>query len=104
MNKARTDGGSTACYNGHTGVVKALLACDEIDANSARTDNGATPLYIACNQDNTGIIRILLADRRVDANNAITHDYGAQTPLHATAITNRYVGCSRYKLISMTKR
>ncbi len=36
-----------ACRDGRVGEVERLLAQPYIDVNQARTDNGATPLYIA---------------------------------------------------------
>ena len=41
-------------------MVERLLAHDAIDVNQARTDNGATPLYTACQYGQEAVVERLL--------------------------------------------
>ena len=46
-----------------------LLQSDRVDVNQA-TDEGMTPLYIACDKNRTEIVRLLLDTNRVKVNQA----------------------------------
>ena len=62
-----------------------MLAHAGIDANQARTGDGATPLFAACVKGHTDIVTLLLAHAGIDANQART-DVGA-TPLLVACVT-----------------
>ncbi|KAA0145804.1 hypothetical protein FNF29_08383 [Cafeteria roenbergensis] len=63
--------------NGHDAVVR-LLVEDGADVNKARTDDGATPLFIACQEGHDAVVR-LLVEAGADVNKATTDD--GTTPL-----------------------
>jgi len=69
-------GGATPLYiaaqNGHTEVVKLLLAIPDIDVNKGRIDVGATPLFTAAQNGHTEVVKFLLARSDIDVNEAIT--------------------------------
>jgi ankyrin repeat protein len=71
-----------ACVDGADADVRELL---DAGANQARTDDGATPLFIACNLGHAEIVQMLLKHDGVAANQATTDD--GTTPL--------YVACNQ---------
>jgi ankyrin repeat protein len=68
-----------AAQNGHVAIVEALLAHTGIDVNQARTDDGATPLLLAAQNGHGTVAGALLAHDDIDVNQGRTAD-GA-TPL-----------------------
>ena len=56
-----------ASEGGHEEVVRALLACAEVEVNLAQAD-GATALYIAAQEGHNAVVELLLAHAAVDAN------------------------------------
>jgi len=86
-NTADIDHGLTplhwAVKNGHEGVVKILLKCEDVHPNAQDTKHGRTPLVWAVKQGHEGVVRLLLQRRDVDPNTAdIEHGL---TPLHWAA-------------------
>lgn len=61
-----------------------LLVQDGIEVNKTRTNDGTTPLNIACNSGQTEIIRLLLGDGRVNIHKVNNE---GETPLHTSAWT-----------------
>ena len=61
-------------------MVERLLAHDAIDVNQATTDDGTTPLYIACQNGHEAVVERLLAQDAIDVNQATTND--GMTPLY----------------------
>lgn len=59
-----------------------LLAHDGIEVNKVRSDDGAAPLYTACNLGHTGAVRTLLADERANIEK-VSQD--GEPPLHTSA-------------------
>ena len=57
-----------------------MLSKESIDINKAKTDNGLTPLYIACFEGHTDIVKALLNQESIYINKARTDD--GQTPLY----------------------
>ena len=45
-----------ACLEGHVEVVRVLLA-EGADKEKGRTEDGTTPLWIACHNDNVEVVR-----------------------------------------------
>ena len=60
-----------AAQNGHTEIVKVLLADQRVAPNQAKT-SGATALLVAAQNGHTEIVKVLLADQRVNPNQALT--------------------------------
>jgi len=58
-----------AAVNGHTAVVRLLLACPDIDVNATEC-LGRTPFRLACSNNHVACVRLLLDDHRVDVNEA----------------------------------
>lgn len=87
-NLGRSDDGSTplytACLNGHTEVVKALLSSVAVDVNKRRTPDiaGKFPLYAACVNGHVEIVRLLLAHPDIDVD-AKRLDSGATALVYA---------------------
>ena len=63
-----------AAGEGHTEVVRALLAADGIDANSTCTDDGSTALIYAPQEGYAEVVRTLLAVDGIDANHTRIDD------------------------------
>ena len=63
-----------AALKGHTETVKLLLE-NKADVNACRTDDGATPLYIAAHKGHTETVKLLL-ENKADVNACCT-DVGA---------------------------
>ncbi|QIV94304.1 ankyrin repeat domain-containing protein [Allofrancisella frigidaquae] len=53
-----------SCENGHTEIVKLLLAKANLDINRP-ISTGSTPLYISCENGHTEIVKLLLAKNAV---------------------------------------
>jgi ankyrin repeat protein len=66
-----------ACYNGHGGITRQLLARDEIDIN-VKTTYKSTALMEACKCSNVNVTRLLLARDDVDIK---AQDNRERTPL-----------------------
>jgi len=66
---------------GHEGVVRALLACPDVDVNQAAM-RGYSPLCIAAEMGQLSVVRLLLAHAGVDAN--LAKEDGC-TPLYVAA-------------------
>lgn len=64
-------------------AIELLLGQDGIEVNKARTEDGATPLYIACYHGHVEAIKLLLAHDGLEVNKARTDD-GA-TPLYTSS-------------------
>ena len=52
-------------------VVRELLGVDGIQANQATTNDGATPLFIACQKGHLDVVRELLGVDGIQANQAM---------------------------------
>ena len=63
-----------ACYNGHEGVVRLLLAHTATKVNQMDYI-GETPMDIACLEDETKIVELLLADSRTKRINLSVRNY-----------------------------
>ena len=87
INKATTDDGQTpllsACSQGHTDIVNALLSQESIDINKATTDDGWTPLSLCMLKGHTDIVNALLNQESIDMNKATTEN----------GITPFYIAC-----------
>jgi uncharacterized protein len=72
-----------ACQYNHPDIVE-FLCNSGTDTNIATTDNGTTPLQIACTQGNLKIAEILIVHKaNIDA-----HDLLGWTPLHSACARN----------------
>jgi ankyrin repeat protein len=80
---------------GHVEVVALLLVHSGMEANKAETDNGFTPLFIACEKGHVEVVRLLLGHAGMEANKAATDD--GCTPLYM-ACQNRKVEVVRLLL------
>lgn len=58
-----------------------------VENNTARTDNGSTPLFIACDKGHAEMVELLLARDATDVNKARTVD-GA-SPLYIACYNRR---------------
>ena len=67
-----------AAYKGHADMAEQLIA-GRMDVNTARKDDGDTPLCMAALQGHVDVVELLI-DVRADFNKASTN-YGL-TPLH----------------------
>jgi ankyrin repeat protein len=56
----------TVCENGHTNMIKKILKCD-VDVN-IKTEEGCTPLYLACNAGHYDTVLMLLEERKAKIN------------------------------------
>ena len=56
--------------DGHMEIVKVLLAHTRVVVNQASSDDGVTPLFMACYCGHTEIVKLLLAHTEIDANKA----------------------------------
>ncbi|MBQ3526920.1 MAG: ankyrin repeat domain-containing protein [Akkermansia sp.] len=70
-----------AARDGHTEIVKLLLAAPGIEVNKAHM-YGETPLYWAAFYSHTEIVKLLLAAPGIDVNKA---DWDGRTPLYQAA-------------------
>eukprot|EP00981_Chlorochromonas_danica_P005797 scaffold1190_cov187-Ochromonas_danica.AAC.29 len=68
-----------AAVKGNEELARLLLLHPAIDVNAVDSENGWTPLYVACKYDYIDVVKLLLLDERVDYNK--TYDGGA-TLLH----------------------
>jgi len=59
-----------------------LLLNNNADVNASRSDNGATPLYVAAQNGHTEVVK-LLQDNNADVNASRTND--GSTPLYVVA-------------------
>lgn len=73
-----------ACQEGHSGIVRMLLAFEEIAVNKG-TDDGTTPLFMACQEAHIEVVTLLLAHARIDPNKATMDD----------GVTPLYIACER---------
>ena len=69
-----------ACASGFMKAVAVALAAEGVYPNQDDSEQGTTPLYIACENGHLDVVQALLADNRVDPNQA-SETYG--TPLFA---------------------
>jgi len=76
-----------AAQNGHTEVVKLLLAYKG-DVNASKHTNGVTPLFIAAQNGRTVIVKLLLANKADVNASRHTNDV---TPLYIAAQNGRTV-------------
>jgi ankyrin repeat protein/energy-coupling factor transporter ATP-binding protein EcfA2 len=74
----------TVCENGHTNMIKKILKCD-VDVN-IKTEEGCTPLYLACNAGHYDTVLMLLEERKAKINLA---DKKGKTPLFIVCEKNR---------------
>ena len=83
INKGTTRVGATplyvACWQGHEGVVRLLLAHAATDVNQATTDNGITPLNMTCQFGHEEVVQLLLTHAATDVDQARRND--GLTPL-----------------------
>merc|ERR1712146_141464 len=87
-----------ACEEGHTEIVKALLAHPEIDVN-VQDQDGETPLHRACWMGQSEIVKILLAHPKIEP--CIQNKHG-ETPLdHAE---DWYYTCGKRKTKTLMKK
>jgi len=71
-----------AAGNGHEGVVKILLAQDDVNPNKPENRNGNTPFHCAAENGHQGVMKILL--ERDDVNPDKTN-WWSETPLYWAA-------------------
>ena len=56
-----------SCINGHSEILKVLIAKDASDIN-AKDDNGVAPIHCACGNGHVNALEVLLANTNVDVN------------------------------------
>ena len=83
-----------ACFNGHEGVVRLLLAHAATDVNQARTDDGSTPLFMACGWGHEGVVRLLVEEANAEVNKVNGEN---QTPINMAACAG-HLGIVRFLL------
>ena len=70
----------SACFDGFPKAVEAALEVEWIKRNpNSAKENGATPLYIACERGHLDVVRMLLSTEGIDTNRAREDGY---TPLY----------------------
>jgi ankyrin repeat protein len=74
----------TVCENGHTNMTKKILKCD-VDVN-IKTEEGCTPLYLACNAGHYYTVLMLLEECKAKMNSA---NKKGKTPLFIACEKNR---------------
>jgi ankyrin repeat protein len=74
----------TVCENGHTNMIKKILTYDK-DVN-IKTEEGCTPLYLACNAGHHDTVLMLLEECKAKINSA---DKKGKTPLFIACEKNR---------------
>ena len=74
----------TVCENGHTNIIKKILKCD-VNVN-IKTEEGCTPLYLACNAGHYDTVLMLLEECKAQINSADKKD---KTPLFIACEKNR---------------
>ena len=83
-----------ACQKGHEGVVRLLLAHAATDVNQARTDDGATPLWMACGMGHEGVVRLLVEEANAEVNKVNGKN---RTPINIAAYKGHF-GVVRFLL------
>ena len=86
--------GSTTGVNTNTNT-NTDKARDTIDVNQARTDNGATPLHLACYKGHIKVVEVLLDKARDKINVKQADTNGGYTPLMVARI------CAREDIVAM---
>ncbi|EDQ84806.1 uncharacterized protein MONBRDRAFT_29806 [Monosiga brevicollis MX1] len=79
-----------ACSAGHVGIVRLLLARDDVDVNAEDIYRN-TPLHIACTHGNLDIVRLLLENTGL---NTEPKNQGGRTPLDV-ATSNLFLSWPR---------
>ena len=75
----------TACEEGHTDVVEALIA-DKAEVDQVNSEDGFTPLHIACFSGVVDVIKLLLENGA----DVTKRDNTGNNPLHITVLAGRW--------------